>query len=165
MPHYSNKKISFIGLLIIASCSFITCKTKSYKNSSNSSVSSENKQQPTVYPTEPSTCIIQGYAVQIFPPNAQSDEPCRTFSCKAKVVLTQCRSCGYGIAKKPVLGDTLMINFIHTLASSEEFKKIYPAKVILPGLKQDQMFEAQLRIKSVPGDLSRYEIASYELLR
>jgi hypothetical protein len=165
MFQYINKKINFVGLLILAACSIVACKTNQHKNSSNTPVSGELKKQPTVYPTEPGTCIVQGYAVLIYPPDAQSDEPCRSFSCKAKVVLTQCRSCGYGIAKKPAVGDTLEINFIHSLASSEEFKTIYPAKVILPGLKQDQMFEGQLRIKSAPGDLFLYEITSYELLR
>ena len=142
-----------------------SCKTKQTPSNGSANKSSAQQQQATVYPTEPGTCIIQGYAINIYPPDASADEPCRSFSCRAKVVVTQCRSCGYGVPKKPVEGDTLDIKFIHTLASSEEFKKIYPAKVILPGLKKDELFEAQLKIKLAPGDKLLYDITTYELMR
>lgn len=124
------------------------------------------KAQPTAYPTEPGTCVIQGYIINILPINpANLDEPCKSFHCKANVVIMNCHSCGFGVAKKPVEGDTIEVNFIHSIAPSETFKSVYPAKVVLSGLKQDQPFEAMIRIKLLPSEKFYYEIGNYEVMR
>lgn len=118
------------------------------------------------YPTEPGTCIIQGFIVKIYPVDqSSSDEPCKSFPCKADVVITKTRSCGFGVNSKPVEGDTILVNFVHSIASSEAFKNVYKAQVYLPGLLQDQLFDAQIRIKMLPMDKFAYEIGNYEIVR
>jgi len=164
-------KRSKVHFLILASlCMVFACKTKSASQTSNATSTSVNTAKPvepsqTAYPTEPGTCVIQGYIIDILPIDKSSgDEPCKTFPCKANVIITKCHSCGYGVHKKPLEGDTLQINFIHSLAPANEVKKVYPAKVNLPGLKADQPFEAQLKIKLLPMDKLSYEIGFYEVL-
>jgi hypothetical protein len=95
----------------------------------------------------------------------QTDEPCKSFPCKARVIITKSSACGFGVHQKPVQGDTLEVKFIHSLAPSEEFKGVYKAQVRLPGLKQDQLFEAQMRIKLMKMDKLSYEIGNYNLVR
>ena len=164
-------KFSFTILRILSYCFifFISCKTtkpnkeKSHDNKSKNDLTIST---PSVYPTEPGTCIVQGYIISIVTVDKLNmDEPCKSFPCKANVIITKSGACGFGVHQKPVAGDTLLVNFTHSLASSQEFNKVYPAKVILPGLKQDQLFEAQIRIKLLPMDKLAYEIGNYELVR
>ena len=156
----------FILLLVMLIAS---CKTKPASNTQPLNANADekpanNKQAP--YPTEPGTCNIQGFIYFIFPiDKLNSEEPCKSFPCKARVVITKIKSCGFGVSSKPNPGDTLEVNFIHSLASSRDFIKVYPAKVILPGLKQDQLFEALMKIKILPMEKFSYEISSYSLLR
>jgi hypothetical protein len=164
-------KNKFVFIYVIG-CSFIfsiSCKTKAPSNaviSENTNQTSGLTSKPSTYPTEPGTCVIQGYILNIIPmDNAMLDEPCKSFPCLANVIITKSGACGFGVYQKPVVGDTLPIKFIHSIASSEVFKTVYPAKVILPGLKPDQLFEAQIRIKLMPMDKLAYEVGDYELVR
>lgn len=168
-PDIHRTKAQF--LIFAAFCLVLACKTKSSSQTTQATSitgATEKPVQPsqTAYPTEPGTCVIQGYIINILPiDKTAGDEPCKSFACKANVIITKSHSCGYGVHKKPVEGDTLQINFIHSLAPGNEVKKVYPAKVNLPGLKVDQAFEAQLKIKLLPMDKLSYEIGFYEVLR
>jgi hypothetical protein len=145
----------------------ISCKTKPpVKTMEGNQQNQPIQNNQSAYPTEPGTCKIQGYLIKIFPLDQTiTDEPCKSFACKAQVVITKTRGCGFGVQHKPIDGDTLEVNFIHSLASSEEFKTVYPAKVNLPGLKLEQLFEAQIKIKPLPMEKIAYEIGNYELVR
>lgn len=162
---FSNLILSLLVLIILTG---LACKTKSQSQTK----STENKfnvqqytNQPSVYPTEPGTCLIQGYILSILPiDETNMDEPCKSFACKANVIITKSSSCGFGVSVKPSAGDTLLVNFLHSIASSEVFNKVYPAKVILPGIKQEQLFEAQIKIKLLPNDKLNYVIGNYELI-
>jgi hypothetical protein len=158
-----NQIIIFSILFFIV---LTSCKTKppvETKEGNPQNVTTQNTQSE--YPTEPGTCKIQGYVIKILPIDKTiSDEPCKSFACKAQVVITKTRGCGFGVQRKPIDGDTLEINFIHSMVASQEFKKVYPAKVNLPGLKPDQLFEAQIKIKLLPMDKLFYEIGTYELV-
>jgi hypothetical protein len=164
--------LSIITILILFACKTKT-PAQAIGNDKNHEPTQEknkeqirSKSQPTAYPTEPGTCVIQGYIISILPIDpVNSNEPCKSFPCKANVVITKCHSCGFGVAKKPVEGDTLEVHFIHSLAPSETFKSIYPAKINLSGLKQDQPFEAMIKIKLLPSEKLYYEIGNYEVLR
>jgi hypothetical protein len=154
--------LSFCFIFFI-SCKTATTKKKSIENKSNKDTTIATQ---SVYPTEPGTCIVQGYILSIFTiDKSNMDEPCKSFPCKANVIITKSGACGFGVHQKPVAGDTLLVNFTHSLVPSQEFNKVYPAKVSLPGLKQDQLFEAQIRIKLMPMDKLTYEIGNYELVR
>jgi hypothetical protein len=166
MKALNSTKLMVMMLALVGIVHSLGCRTKTVtlkSDATQSNTVSVNEQ--TTYPTEPGTCIIQGYLIHIFPVDRnETDEPCKSFPCKALMIVTKSRSCGFGVQNKPVNGDTLSVNFIHSLASSEEFKNVYPAKVILPGLPVDRLFEAQIKIKIAPGDKLRYEISDYELL-
>lgn len=153
--------------MFIQLITLFSCKTKqaTVAPKNQQTVQNTDNKQVTVYPTEPGTCMIQGVLIKLLPVDvALEDEPCKSFPCSGLVLVTKCRACGFGVSSKPMEGDTLEVKFIHSTASSEEFKSIYPAKVVLPGLKLDQLFEAQIRIKLSPGDILKYEIANYELI-
>ncbi|HRG57958.1 MAG TPA: hypothetical protein PK323_03320 [Bacteroidia bacterium] len=157
----------FSALVIIYSFTLFSCKTKPVSTSpkNQQTIENTNNNQVTVYPTEPGTCMIQGVLIKLLPNDASlEDEPCKSFPCKGLVVITKCRACGFGISNKPIEGDTLEVKFLHSTVSSDEFKGVYPAKVVLPGLKLDQLFEAQIKIKLSPGEILKYEIANYELI-
>jgi len=167
LDHYKFSNSIFTLLLLIILSGF-ACKTKSLSQTiplDNKFNVQQSTNQPSVYPTEPGTCLIQGYILSILPiEETNIDEPCKSFACKANVIITKSSSCGFGVAVKPSAGDTLLVNFLHSIASSEVFKKVYPAKVILPGIKQDQLFEAQIKIKLLPNDKLNYVIGNYELI-
>ncbi len=160
-------KVAIFQILFFGCIFFISCKTTNTpKKKSTLNQSHSESTQPAVYPTEPGTCVVQGYILSLIPVDKSIlDEPCKSFPCKANVIITKAGACGFGVHQKPAAGDTLLVNFTHSLVSSEEFKKVYPAKVILPGLKQDQLFEAQIRIKLLPTDRLTYEIGNYDLVR
>lgn len=154
-------------LFLLYFFTLFSCKTKPASTSSKNQqvIENTNNNQVTAYPTEPGTCMIQGVLIKLLPNDASLEsEPCKSFPCKGLVVITKCRACGFGISQKPIEGDTLEVKFLHSTASSAEFKSVYPAKVVLPGLKLDQLFEAQIKIKLSPGEVLKYEIANYELL-
>lgn len=146
---------------------FQSCKTGTkVPVKTKTEIPEKSDKMETVYPTEPGTCVIQGYLNYIFPVDTTSqEEPCKSFPCKATAIITKSRSCGFGVQKAPQAGDTIVLKFIHSIAKSEDFKKVYPAKIVLPGLKVEQLFEAQVKTKIIPGDLIVYEIDDYELLR
>ena len=120
--------------------------------------------KPAPYPTEPGTCVIQGYYTEIININETMDEPCKSFPCMAKVVITKIGSCGFGIETVPSVGDTIPVHFIHTLASSAETAALHKTPINLPGLKADVPFEAQLKIKKRPQSQT-YEVGNYEIIR
>jgi len=161
-----NKMVCVTMLLFVL---MLSCKTKTsnqHVEKDQIVLNASKQNQQTAYPTEPGTCVIQAYILKIYPiDNTASDEPCKSFPCNAQIVITKTSACGYNVYRKPVIGDTLDVNFIHSLVSSDAFKKVYPAKVILSGLKQDQMFEAQIKIKLLPMEKVSYEIGNYEGLR
>jgi hypothetical protein len=161
---FTKYRILCYCLIFIISCkTATTTKEKSLQNNTKSDVTNATQ---SVYPTEPGTCIVQGYIISVVAIDKSiMEEPCKSFACKANVIITKASACGFGVHQKPVAGDTLLVNFIHSLASSQEFNEVYPAKVSLPGLKQDQLFEAQIRIKLLPMDKLTYEIGNYELVR
>jgi hypothetical protein len=154
-------------LLIAIGCSLYACKAGHNKQSNPpKNVQDSKTEQVSVYPTEPGTCIVQGYVSEILPVDtAAQSEICKSLPCMARVVITQCRSCGFGVPLKPAVGDTLNVNFIYSLLSSNEYRMLYPTKVILPGIKTEQLLEAQIKIKLLLGDQISYQIAEYELLR
>ena len=168
---FSKSYCCYLGIFTLFL--LVACKTKTPAQAVTTDKKQENKKenlvpksQPTAYPTEPGTCVIQGYIINILPKDPNNiNEPCKSYPCNAKVIITKCHSCGFGLAKKPVEGDTLEVHFTHSLASSEEFKSVYPAKVILTGLKQDQPFEAMIKVKLLPSEKLYYEIGNYEVLR
>jgi hypothetical protein len=145
-----------------------SCKT----SSPSKAIAADNKQQTlsnssnqTAYPTEPGTCVIQAYIISIIPiNNVDLDEPCKSFPCKANIIITKCNACGFGVQRKPIVGDTLEVNFTHSIMPSQQIKDVYPTQVNLPGLKQDQLFDAQMRIKFLPSEKLAYEIGNYDLV-
>lgn len=163
MKQFSIKYFNLSIILCPVLALIISCKTKATLQKPAKEKMEVATNQPTAYPTEPGTCIIQAYIIEILPIDKSIiDEPCHSFPCKARIVISKSNSCGFGVQRKPVVGDTLEVKFIHSLASSDEFKKVYPAKVVLPGLKQDQLFEAQIKIKMLPMEILVYEIGNYQ---
>lgn len=164
-----NNNFRIIALLFTGFVLSISCKVKApakEKKQENITPNNTANSKPGPYPTEPGTCVIQGYIISLLKNDStQIDEPCKSFPCKAKVVVTKSGGCGFGVSQKPVEGDTLDVNFTHSIASSEEFKGVYKAQVRLQGLKVDQLFEAQIRIKLRPMDKLSYEIGNYDILR
>lgn len=146
----------------------MSCKTKVPANSNRKENVAPNPistNQQTPYPTEPGTCMIQGYVVQILSSEIQEvDEPCKSFPCKASVIITRSHSCGFGVPHKPLAGDTITVYFKHAMVGSKEFKKVYTTQLNLPKLNQEQLFEAQLKIKLLPMEKLAYEIGTYELV-
>jgi hypothetical protein len=164
-----KNNLKIIALIFTIFNAATSCKVKkptTQKNQINNTSQNTSSTNPAPYPTEPGTCVIQGYVLIVLQNDtAQKDEPCKSFPCRAKVVITKSSACGFGVHQKPVQGDTLEVNFIHSLSPSEEFKGVYKAQVRLPGLKQDQLFEAQMRIKLMMMDKLAYEIGNYDLVR
>lgn len=164
-------KNNYAKLFAVSGALFLvfSCKTKTpnkVSTTNNIHPTQAPAAAPTAYPTEPGTCVIQAYIIKIIPVDTTFvDEPCKSFQCKAHVIVTKSSACGFGVYKKPLAGDTLEVNFIHSLASSEASKKVYPARVNLPGLKEDQLFDAQIRIKLLPMEKLVYEIGNYDLVR
>jgi hypothetical protein len=159
-----TKLTPFIIATVLQTFLFPSCKTQP----KSAPIKAENKptaNKPTPYPIEPGTCIIQAFTTKIYPVNKnESNEPCKSFACKAQIVITKTMGCGFNVQKKPTVGDTIEVNFIHSLASSDDFKEVYSAKVNLPGLMLEQLFEAQIKIKLLPADKIYYEIANYDVI-
>jgi hypothetical protein len=164
-----NNNFRIIALLFTGFVLSISCKVKApakEKKQESNTTNNTAISNPAPYPTEPGTCVVQGYIISLLKNDStQNEEPCKSFPCKAKVIITKSRGCGFGVYQKPVEGDTLDVNFTHSIASSEEFKGVYKAQVKLQGLKTDQLFEAQMRIKLRPMNKLSYEISNYDIVR
>lgn len=163
------KILSTFVLIAFASLG-IACKNQQSSiastTSHQSNTNTETPTSPMAYPVEPGTCMMQAYVLNIYLTNKdENQEPCKSYPCVADVVITQWRSCGYGVENKPHEGDTIKVKFIYSLVPSDEFNKVYPARVYLPGLTVNTAFEARVHIKNDLQAPIRYEVGNYEILR
>ncbi len=156
--------------IAVTFCLFGACKTTLKNQQGSTSTNAPNKQSKleqttNTYPVEPGTCKIMASVFNIL--NFESDtkkSPCHAYHCQAYIIIMKSYSCGYNIPKTLLEGDTLLVHFTRTLVSSNEYKSPDPNDIFLPGLKNDQLFDAQIKINEDEQGHIFYEIKNYELI-
>jgi hypothetical protein len=98
-----NNNFRIIALLFTGFVLSISCKVKApakEKKQESNTTNNTAISNPAPYPTEPGTCVVQGYIISLLKNDStQNEEPCKSFPCKAKVIITKSRGCGFGVSQ------------------------------------------------------------------
>jgi hypothetical protein len=139
-------------LLYFSVVLLITCKSKSFVNSSANTGEQVNT----------SSCTIEATVINILKPaSTDSTDVCFKNPCKAIIHLDKINRCGSATTLVPDEKGELKVHFAYTLNPT---KDLFPTmKTTYPGLKQGSHFTAAIEERQVLGYAPEYIIFSYQV--